>query len=121
MLQTAKNQGFWMALGCPERGVSENIFIEGEGELMLKIYDKEVFIIDMEEFQTDAVQILENITENPDYDKMVFLLRKRKRVICASNLQKILNNNLTPKVFTENGGGGIYGCKRILRKESGAV
>ena len=109
-----------MALGCPERGVSENIFIEGEGELMLKIYDKEVFIIDMEEFQTDAVQILENITENPDYDKMVFLLRKRKRVICASNLQKILNNNLTPKVFTENGG-GIYGCKRILRKESGAV
>lgn len=85
-------------------GVSENIFIEDEGELMLKIYDKEVFIIDMEEFQTDAVQMLENIIENPDYDKMVFLLRKRKKVICAANLQKILSNNLIPKVFAENGG-----------------
>lgn len=56
---------------------------------MLKIYDKEVFVIELEEFRENAEQMLKNITENPDYKRMVFLLKTAGKIFAAAKLENL--------------------------------
>ncbi len=71
---------------------------------MLKVYDGEVFVIDLEDFQENARQTLDLIAKNPDWDKMVFLLKKAGSVFAATNLTDFLKNNLVIKTFSDIGG-----------------
>lgn len=69
---------------------------------MLRIYDREVFTIEIDHF--DVGQNLESIMENPDYNKMLFVLTKHGTIVAASNFQGLRNSNMVEKVFynTEN-------------------
>lgn len=71
---------------------------------MLRIYDGEVFVIELENFKESAGQILDNIAQNPDYDKMVFLLEKAGKIIAATNLMNLLRNYVVNKTFSDRGG-----------------
>lgn len=71
---------------------------------MLKVYDGEVFVIDLEEFQENARQTLDLVTKNPDWDKMVFLLKKAGSVFAATGLTDFLKNNIVIKTFSDIGG-----------------
>lgn len=81
---------------------------------MLKIYDKEVFTLELEEFEANADQILANIAKNPDYEKMVFLLKKAGKIFAATNLMNFLMNNIIIKTFSDIGGGYICRSQRLL-------
>lgn len=72
---------------------------------MLKVYDGEVFVIDLEEFQENARQTLDHITKNPDWNKMVFLLRRAGNYFAATNLINFLKNKIEIKTFSDIGGG----------------
>lgn len=72
---------------------------------MLKIYDGEVFAIDLEEFRVNARQVLDSMMRNPDYDRMVFLLKNSGNVIAATNLVGFLKKNIVFKTFSDKGGG----------------
>ena len=69
---------------------------------MLRIYDKEVFSIEIEDF--DAEQSMENIMENPDYKKMLFVLTKHGAIVAASNYEGLLNNKIVIKTFAGKDG-----------------
>lgn len=71
---------------------------------MLKIYEGEVFIIELEEFKKNIKQTLDNITKNPDYSKMVFLLKKAGKIIAATNLKNFLENKIEIKTFLNRKG-----------------
>ena len=72
---------------------------------MLKIYDEEVFILEVEKFQENPRQVLENISKNPDREKMVFLLKKAGKIIAGTNLYNLFKNNIVFKTFSDMGGG----------------
>lgn len=71
---------------------------------MLRIYDGEVFVIDLEEYEKNIRQTLENIMKNPDYAKMVFLLKRAGKIIGASNIVNLLKNQMILRVFSDRGG-----------------
>lgn len=64
---------------------------------MLRIYDKEVFTIEIEDF--NVKQNLETIMENPDYKKMLFVLKNQEAIVAASNFEGLLNNKFIEKTF----------------------
>ena len=61
---------------------------------MLRIYDGEVFVIDMEEYERNIRQTLENIMKNPDYAKMLFLLKKEGEIIAAVNMVNLMKHHI---------------------------
>lgn len=75
---------------------------------MLRIYDEEVFVIDLDEFKTNARQVLENMAENPDWAKMVLLIKKAGEVIAAASFLDFLKNNIILKMFSNNSSEGGY-------------
>lgn len=80
---------------------------------MLRIYDGEVFVIELEEYEKNIRQTLEKILKNPDYVKMVFLLKKAGEIIGAANLANLLKNQIIYKTFSDRGG-GIFRGPRLL-------
>lgn len=80
---------------------------------MLKIYDDEIFVIELEEFRANPQQTIKNIEKNPDYDKMVLLIQENGKIVAAANLWNFLKKTIIFKVFS-NKGGGIFYCQRVL-------
>ena len=68
---------------------------------MLRIYDGEVFVIDMEEYERNIRQTLENIMKNPDYAKMLFLLKKEGEIIAAVNMVNLMKHQIISKTFSD--------------------
>lgn len=81
---------------------------------MLKIYNDEVFVIELEEFQANPHQTLTNIESNPDYDKMVLLIQENKKVVAATSLWNFLKKDIIFKTFSDNEGGGYFLLSRSI-------
>lgn len=83
---------------------------------MLKIYNDEVFVIELEEFQANPHQTLTNIESNPDYDKMVLLIQENKKVVAATSLWNFLKKDIIFKTFSDNEGGVFFTVKEYCLK-----
>lgn len=79
-------------------------YFVGRINQMLKVYDGEVFIVELENFNVRLT--LENIMSNPDCGKMVFILKKKKNILGAVNLRNLVSNNIVAKTFSDFPGGG---------------
>lgn len=75
---------------------------EGAIEQMLKIYDKEVFIIELEELLERSLETMRNILKIPNCQGMVFLLKEAGKIIAATNLANFRRNNIVFQTFSDN-------------------
>lgn len=79
-------------------------YFVGRINQMLKVYDGEVFIVELENFNVRLT--LENMMSNPDCGKMVFILKKKKNILGAVNLRNLVSNNIVAKTFSDFPGWG---------------